>query len=75
MRSGVGRLGHFQRVQTGRSIVNSGPPIPEADDALGRITQLLAAAGEANPLDALMPLVHQDLRRPGARPTPADGLR
>ena len=43
--------------------MNSGAPIPEADDALGRITQLLAAAGEANPLDALMPLVHQDLRR------------
>ena len=43
--------------------MNSGPPIPEADDALGRITQILAAAGEANPLDTLMPLVHQDLRR------------
>ncbi len=36
---------------------------PDNDDALGRITQILAAAGEGNPLDALMPLVHQDLRR------------
>ena len=33
------------------------------DNALGQITRILAAAGEANPLDALMPLVHQDLRR------------
>lgn len=33
------------------------------DDAVARITRILAAAGEANPLDVLMPLVHQDLRR------------
>jgi RNA polymerase sigma factor (TIGR02999 family) len=32
-------------------------------DALGQITALLAAAGEANPLDRLMPYVHADLRR------------
>ncbi len=37
--------------------------LPDTDDALGRITQILAAAGEASPLDALMPLVHADLRR------------
>ena len=36
---------------------------PDTDDALGRITQILAAAGEASPIDALMPLVHADLRR------------
>ena len=35
----------------------------DADDALGQITAILAAAGDANPLDTLMPLVHQDLRR------------
>lgn len=34
-----------------------------ADDALGRITAILAAAGDSNPMDTLMPLVHQDLRR------------
>ena len=36
---------------------------PDNDDALGRITRILAAAGEDNPLDVLLPLVHQDLRR------------
>ncbi len=36
---------------------------PATDDALGRITQILAAAGETNPMDILMPLVHEDLRR------------
>ncbi len=39
------------------------PTAPDRDDALGQITRILAAAGEENPLDALMPLVHQDLRR------------
>ena len=38
-------------------------PTQENDDALAQITRILAAAGEANPLDVLMPLVHQDLRR------------
>lgn len=37
--------------------------LPDTEDALVRITQILAAAGEDNPLDALMPLVHADLRR------------
>lgn len=37
--------------------------IEHTDDAVERITRILAAAGEANPLDLLMPLVHQDLRR------------
>lgn len=37
--------------------------LPDTDDALGRITQILAAAGEASPIDVLMPLVHADLRR------------
>ena len=37
--------------------------LPDTEDALVRITQILAAAGEGNPLDALMPLVHADLRR------------
>jgi|SRR5690606_29036291 len=32
-------------------------------DALGQITRILAEAGDANPLDTLMPLVQQDLRR------------
>lgn len=32
-------------------------------DALGQITALLAAAGESNPLDKLLPFVHADLRR------------
>lgn len=36
---------------------------PDTDDALGRITQILAAAGDASPIDTLMPLVHADLRR------------
>lgn len=36
---------------------------PISNDALGQITRILAAAGEANPVDALMPLVHEDLRR------------
>ena len=35
---------------------------PEAD-ALGQITAILSAAGDPQPLDTLMPLVHQDLRR------------
>lgn len=30
---------------------------------LGQITAILAAAGDPNPLDSLMPLVHADLRR------------
>lgn len=33
------------------------------DDALAHFTRILAAAGESNPLDVLMPLVHEDLRR------------
>ena len=37
--------------------------LPDTEDALVRITQIHAAAGEGNPLDALMPLVHADLRR------------
>lgn len=36
---------------------------PDTDNAIDRITQILAAAGEANPLDVLMPMVHADLRR------------
>lgn len=32
-------------------------------DALGQITQILAAAGETEPLDKLLPLVYADLRR------------
>lgn len=37
---------------------------PEHDaDPLAQITRILAAAGERNPLDTLMPLVHADLRR------------
>ncbi|MEZ5456117.1 MAG: ECF-type sigma factor [Lysobacteraceae bacterium] len=32
-------------------------------DALGQITAILSAAGEGNPLDTLLPLVHADLRR------------
>lgn len=35
----------------------------DTDNAIDRITQILAAAGEANPLDVLMPMVHADLRR------------
>ncbi|HPF73916.1 MAG: ECF-type sigma factor [Lysobacteraceae bacterium] len=35
----------------------------DRDDALGQITAILSAAGEANPLDSLMPMVHQDLKR------------
>ncbi|MCG6117580.1 MAG: ECF-type sigma factor [Aquimonas sp.] len=31
--------------------------------ALGQITAILAAAGDPNPLDTLLPLVHGDLRR------------
>lgn len=35
-----------------------------ADDSpLGQITAILAAAGDPNPLDSLLPLVHADLRR------------
>lgn len=37
--------------------------VTDTDDALGCITRILAAAGETHPLDVLMPLVHQDLRR------------
>ena len=36
---------------------------PEGADALGQITAILAEAGDANPLDTLMPLVHHDLKR------------
>ncbi|MCX7556172.1 ECF-type sigma factor [Xanthomonadaceae bacterium JHOS43] len=43
-----------------RSIVTT---LAENDDPVARITQILAAAGEANPLDVLMPVVHADLRR------------
>lgn len=39
------------------------PPDSTADDPLGQITAILAAAGDASPLDTLMPLVHQDLKR------------
>lgn len=35
----------------------------DGEDAVSHITRILAAAGEASPMDALMPLVHQDLRR------------
>ena len=34
-----------------------------SNDALGQITAILSAAGESNPLDTLLPLVHADLRR------------
>lgn len=33
------------------------------DSPLGQITAILAAAGDPNPLDSLLPLVHGDLRR------------
>ncbi len=33
------------------------------DDPLDQIARILAASGEENPMDVLMPLVHQDLRR------------
>ncbi|HET9047832.1 MAG TPA: ECF-type sigma factor [Chiayiivirga sp.] len=33
------------------------------DEPLDQIARILAATGEANPMDVLMPLVHQDLRR------------
>lgn len=33
------------------------------DGPLGQITAILAAAGDPNPLDSLLPLVHEDLRR------------
>ena len=36
---------------------------PEGDDPLDQLATLLAAAGETNPLDKLMPYVHADLRR------------
>ena len=36
---------------------------PDAADPLDQLATLLAAAGEANPLDKLMPYVHADLRR------------
>lgn len=36
---------------------------PGEADALGQITRILAEAGDESPLDTLMPLVHQDLRR------------
>ncbi|HET6604883.1 MAG TPA: ECF-type sigma factor [Xanthomonadaceae bacterium] len=32
-------------------------------DAIGEVTAILGAAGDPNPLDTLMPLVHQDLKR------------
>lgn len=38
-------------------------PEPGQTDPLAHITRILAAAGDANPLDTLMPLVHADLRR------------
>jgi RNA polymerase sigma factor (TIGR02999 family) len=38
-------------------------PSGQPQDALGQITALLAAAGDANPLDTLLPYVHADLRR------------
>jgi len=34
-----------------------------ASDALGQITRILAAAGDTDPLNTLMPLVYADLRR------------
>jgi RNA polymerase sigma factor (TIGR02999 family) len=37
--------------------------VDSPDDALARITELLSAAGEENPLDKPLPLVHSDLRR------------
>ena len=36
-------------------------PEPGQTDPLAHITRILAAAGDANPLDTLMPLVHADL--------------
>ena len=36
---------------------------PARHDALGQITQILAASGEPEPLDKLLPLVYSDLRR------------
>jgi RNA polymerase sigma factor (TIGR02999 family) len=42
--------------------VNADLP-PEGADPLDQLATLLAAAGEANPLDKLMPYVHADLRR------------
>jgi len=38
-------------------------PPEDAADPLDQLATLLAAAGEANPLDKLMPYVHADLRR------------
>ncbi len=44
--------------------MNSTGATPPADsDPLDQLSALLAAAGEANPLDKLMPYVHADLRR------------
>jgi len=43
--------------------MNQTPPDPSRHDALGQITQILAAAGEPEPLDKLLPLVYSDLRR------------
>jgi RNA polymerase sigma factor (TIGR02999 family) len=39
------------------------PDLPPDGDPLDQLATLLAAAGEANPLDKLMPYVHADLRR------------
>lgn len=42
--------------------MNAATP-PEGVDPLDQLAEILAAAGEANPLDKLMPYVHADLRR------------
>jgi RNA polymerase sigma factor (TIGR02999 family) len=39
------------------------PDLPPDGDPLDQLATILAAAGEANPLDKLMPYVHADLRR------------
>ena len=46
---------------------------PEGEDPLDQLATLLAAAGEANPLDKLMPYVHADLRRLARAAAPQDG--
>jgi RNA polymerase sigma factor (TIGR02999 family) len=42
---------------------NVEPEQAEDHSPIGQITAILAAAGDPNPLDSLLPLVHADLRR------------
>lgn len=42
---------------------DTAPPLRRDGDAIGQITAILAAAGEPEPLDKLLPLVYSDLRR------------